>query len=85
MFDVMALDRFTPSTTDKNILEEMYKDTPIQANVLSLEDFLKLPVNEYYKRNSLITSYERFNKNNKDLKSNNNITNDIYTANGKVC
>lgn len=81
MFENTPFDRFTPSSTDKNILNEMYKETPIQTNVLSLEDFLKLPVNDQYRINSLEKSVERFN-----LKSVPNITNDIYTTeNGKVC
>ena len=78
MFENTVLNRFIPS--DKNILNELYKETPIRAEVLSLEDFLKLPVNDQYRINSLAQSAERFN-----LKSVPNITNDIYTTTGNIC
>lgn len=80
MFENTVLNRFIPS--DKNILNELYKETPIRAEVLSLEDFLKLPVNDEYRINSLAQSAERFN-----LKSDPSIiiTNDIYTTTGNIC
>lgn len=78
MFENTVLNRFIPS--DKNILNELYKETPIRSEVLSLEDFLKLPVNDQYRINSLAQSAERFN-----LKSVPNITNDIYTTTGNIC
>ena len=34
---------------DSDIIERLYKETPIQT--ASFEDFLKLPANEEYKRN----------------------------------
>ncbi len=43
----MDLDKIT-FDLDKNVLEELYKETPIK-DVGSIEDFLKLPVNDKYK------------------------------------
>jgi len=34
---------------DSHIIERLYKETPIQ--IASFDDFLKLPVNEEYKKN----------------------------------
>jgi hypothetical protein len=80
----MDLEKFLPTSTQTSILDELYKETDIKTRELSLEDLLRLPVNDQYRINSLNQSlFERFN-----LKSNDNIIkNDIYSANnnGKIC
>lgn len=78
----MDLEKFLPTSTQTSILDELYKETDIKTRELSLEDLLRLPVNEQYRIHSLEKSFERFN-----LKSNDNIIkNDIYSANnGKIC
>jgi len=37
---------------DSNIIDRLYKETPIQ--IISFDDFLKLPVNEEYKKSQEI-------------------------------
>lgn len=44
------LDKFTSLPED--ILTRLYEETPINET-LGLEEYLKLPVNEFYKRNKL--------------------------------
>lgn len=63
-----SLEQFLPTATDSNILDALYKETPIVAE-LGLEDFLKLPVNEFYKQNALEHSASRFaiNEQNKSI------------------
>ena len=62
------LDKFNYSSSP-NILNEMYKETPINE-ILTMEDFLKLPVNESYKKNKeskneALDSNIKFNKTDK--------------------
>ena len=54
-----SLDKFLPSTIDKNIINSMYElETKIEH--LTLDDFLKLPVNDQYKETALQESEKRF-------------------------
>lgn len=82
-FEKMDLESFMPTSTDKTILDELYKETPIQE-VFSLEDLLKLEVNEHYKKVALSSSQERFKiteANEKfdyeKFKSNHNVNNNV--------
>ena len=54
-----SLQQFLPTTTDSNILDALYTETPIVAE-LGIEDFLKLPVNDDYKKSALQHSEQRF-------------------------
>lgn len=73
--EAMDIEKFLPTTTDPKIIEELYKETPI-IEVLTLEDLLKLEVNEDYKKNALHMTEERF----KLKKISNDIINDDISA-----
>jgi hypothetical protein len=53
---LIDISSFLPSTDKSTILESLYEET--NAVVLSTEDFLKLPVNEAYKKNKELREKE---------------------------
>ncbi len=53
------LEKLLPTSTDPSILDELYSDTPIIES-LTLEDLLKLPVNEEYNKCALYKTAIRF-------------------------
>lgn len=59
--EAVDINKFIPTTTDKTILDELYKETPIME-MLSFDDLLKLPVNEEYRKTALQFTEERFKK-----------------------
>lgn len=54
-----SLEQFLPTSTNSNILDALYSETTVVAE-LGIEDFLKLPVNDEYKSTALQHSAERF-------------------------
>lgn len=54
-----SLEQFLPTSTNSNILDALYSETTVVAE-LGIEDFLKLPVNDDYKKSALQHSAERF-------------------------
>jgi sulfur transfer complex TusBCD TusB component (DsrH family) len=73
MDTLQPLDKFMPTSTDPNILNQLFKETPIQE-FLSLEDLLARPVNDEYAKNTLRFSQSRFPI---KIKSNDKVSNDV--------
>lgn len=73
MESLQPLDKFLPTSTDPNILSQLYAETPIRE-FLSLEDLLARPVNDAYAKNTLRFSQQRFPT---KIKSNTKVNNNV--------